>query len=890
MRSRAQTLRIRLAVDTIVDDSTIGFCADTGFERFVNGTSSQQDALVTFNGWQYAVYYKSNRRLALARRQLPGGSWQTFAFAHRLSQDDTHRVAIVGISPGDGKIHLAFDHHNSVLNYLVSRAGLATSPPASWTRSEFLGGPEDVQHFLGSAPNPSIFDQVTYVRFVTTPDDKLQFFWRTGMSGNGQSHLAEYDGNWTYLGQFSYPAGDYVADMNGDGNDDTSANRNAYFNGVTYNYVSKRLHISWTWREETPLYLIANHDLAYAYSDDAGRTWHNGQGAMIARAMEGVRADELIGIGSPGHIAASIAVGRLLMNQEGQTVDSQGRFHVIVSHAPDELYFPIASTQDFHNERQAHARAVHYWRDHDGTWYSTVLPFDNLADRPKIAFDAHDNACVILPRLRIVAASAASNWTDWQIVYDDDRFFGDPVIDTYRLREENVLSVYCQEANDCASPTTVLHVVDLLIGENLAVGKPLTASSEKPENQSGFGPARLSNDGDIETAWVSTAGPTLDQPQWLQIDLNSSHIVTRVEVVSRARYGPRDVVVEVSPDANAHNFVPVASATLPNLQGPHTFSFVPIAAKFVRLVITSSYDPRRPQNPRNVQVAEFRIYGRPLGAKLAVQDVQVDAFQPDHPAGETTDGDLRPESRWSAESVDGRGQRIQYDLGQTRTVGAVAIAWYKGDQRQAYFDIQASNDGSLWRVVYPGGVGSGATRALQVYDFADLQARYVKIVGYGNSGNSWNSITEVNIFAGNAIPDNALPQILSSDSAFPLITASDYQSYGRRPENTNDGRLNTRWSALGDGQWIQYDLGQARTVGSVAIAWYRGDRRQAYFDVRVSSDGLWWRTVYPGGVSSGTTRHLQTVDFPDAQARCVRIVGYGNAQNNWNSITEINVP
>ena len=49
-------------------------------------------------------------------------------------------------------------------------------------------------------------------------------------------------------------------------------------------------------------------------------------------------------------------------------------------------------------------------------------------------------------------------------------------------------------------------------------------------------------------------------------------------------------------------------------------------------------------------------------------------------------------------------------------------------------------------------------------------------------------------------------------------------------------------------------------------------------------------TVYPDGVSSGTTKNLQTFDFPDVQARYVRIVGYGNSQNNWNSITEISIP
>lgn len=49
---------------------------------------------------------------------------------------------------------------------------------------------------------------------------------------------------------------------------------------------------------------------------------------------------------------------------------------------------------------------------------------------------------------------------------------------------------------------------------------------------------------------------------------------------------------------------------------------------------------------------------------------------------------------------------------------------------------------------------------------------------------------------------------------------------GNVAANTLDSNLNTRWSAQGDGVWIQYDLGTTQNVGSVSIAWHKGDTRR----------------------------------------------------------------
>ncbi len=70
------------------------------------------------------------------------------------------------------------------------------------------------------------------------------------------------------------------------------------------------------------------------------------------------------------------------------------------------------------------------------------------------------------------------------------------------------------------------------------------------------------------------------------------------------------------------------------------------------------------------------------------------------------------------------------------------IAWYRGNERQASFDIQTSADSINWKLVFKG-LSSGKTTLFERYDVTLSSVRYVRIVCHGNSINSWNSITEV---------------------------------------------------------------------------------------------------------------------------------------------------
>lgn len=125
-------------------------------------------------------------------------------------------------------------------------------------------------------------------------------------------------------------------------------------------------------------------------------------------------------------------------------------------------------------------------------------------------------------------------------------------------------------------------------------------------------------------------------------------------------------------------------------------------------------------------------------------------------AANTLDGDLN--SRWSA---GGDGQWISYDLGRYELVTSIDIAFYLGNTRTATFDVQTSCDNLAWRTWLTNAVSSGTTVALQNFDLPDFPARYVRIVGHGNSVNNFNSLTEVVIHSSPALDVDAdgLPDV-----------------------------------------------------------------------------------------------------------------------------------
>ena len=265
---------------------------------------------------------------------------------------------------------------------------------------------------------------------------------------------------------------------------------------------------------------------------------------------------------------------------------------------------------------------------------------------------------------------------------------------------------------------------------------------------------------------------------------------------------------------------------------------------------------------------------------LPIASVTASSFQNGSTLPENAiDGDFG--TRWSAR---GDGQWIQFELAAPSALGAVEIAWYNGDQRQAFFDVETSADGQVWTQVFAGESSGTKTELERHRVVGDAPVQYVRIVGHGNSarkGSQWNSITEVRLYG----------EPSASAVSVNSVSASRFQD-NHLPENAIDGDFGTRWTARGRGEWIQFNLEGPSTLAAVEMACYNGDGRQSFFDVAVSEDGQTWVQVLSGGESSGATAELEHYEVAEGvPVQHVRIVGHGNSQRGnagrWNSITEI---
>ncbi len=106
---------------------------------YLNGESFQEDGIVSFQGYQYAAFWNTSRHVVLARRLLPSGAWSELELTdYTNTEGDAHNTISLGVSPGDGTLHLSFDQHDSNLEYRKSITGLLTQPSAAtWTASSF---------------------------------------------------------------------------------------------------------------------------------------------------------------------------------------------------------------------------------------------------------------------------------------------------------------------------------------------------------------------------------------------------------------------------------------------------------------------------------------------------------------------------------------------------------------------------------------------------------------------------------------------------------------------------------------------------------------------------------------------------------------------------------
>ncbi|MDA3879489.1 MAG: BNR-4 repeat-containing protein [Prolixibacteraceae bacterium] len=398
-----------------------------------NFASFQQNAIMTYNGYQYVTYWNNTSRVCLARKKLPIGEWEEIVFTdYTVSPSrvaDNHYTISMGICENNGTIHLSYDHHNDDLNYRISVPGLANSPDDFvWDASSF-GSNRD---FL-VAGNRVV--NVTYPRFISKPNGDLLFECRLGWSGDGDDFLWEYsadNGTWQYLGEY----------LNG-----TDVGENAYINGLHYD-PSGRLHVSWVWRQTPDAQ--TNHDVYYAYSDDDGRTWNNSDGQQVGTLSNPM------GMHSPGLKGWTVGTNRGLINQESQAVDNNGNIHILQSYIDEG----VANT-GFWNSRINNGKLRHIYRDNSGTWHSDVVG-PSTRNRSEIAVDENNNVYVVAPNYRIYFASAADNWQTWEKfdISESAAAINEGLIDREALLNEQVLSFVFSHADNDGKIIVPYYLID----------------------------------------------------------------------------------------------------------------------------------------------------------------------------------------------------------------------------------------------------------------------------------------------------------------------------------------------------------------------------------------------------------------------------------------------
>ncbi len=108
-------------------------------------------------------------------------------------------------------------------------------------------------------------------------------------------------------------------------------------------------------------------------------------------------------------------------------------------------------------------------------------------------------------------------------------------------------------------------------------------------------------------------------------------------------------------------------------------------------------------------------------------------------AAGAVDGNL--ETRWNGWDD---GATLTADLGETVDVAAVAATFYKGNERNYYFDIEVSVDGENWtRVLEAQASPITLDKEFAMFAFPEaVKARYVRYVGHNSSSNNANNIWE----------------------------------------------------------------------------------------------------------------------------------------------------
>lgn len=273
---------------------------------------------------------------------------------------------------------------------------------------------------------------------------------------------------------------------------------------------------------------------------------------------------------------------------------------------------------------------------------------------------------------------------------------------------------------------------------------------------------------------------------------------------------------------------------------------------------------------------------------VPIENIDASSQQGEHTSKMAIDGKFL--SRWSAK---GEGESLTLEFASKTKINGIEISFLKGDERTQSFEVAA--DGTT---VLKKQESSGKTLALERFPFKPIEASSITTKGFGNSQNSWNSLTEL-IVCG-VEEQNATTSKDESKELCSKVEKLDISKVGASADDSEnraasviDGDLKTRWSMEGpEEQDISLELEKPMTVTEIGLAVFEGDKTKQFFDVMVETEEHGWEEVVIDG-ESVKGNGIESYDLGMRGVKTVKIVCYGMEDIDsgegieMNSFTEI---
>lgn len=263
----------------------------------------------------------------------------------------------------------------------------------------------------------------------------------------------------------------------------------------------------------------------------------------------------------------------------------------------------------------------------------------------------------------------------------------------------------------------------------------------------GSASASLAVDGDENTRWESDWQNT---QEWIYLDLGKITDITSIDLKWEGAYAKKYSIQFSDDEITWEN-----QRSITNGAAGWVTHDVSGEARFVRILCEEKGAPAY-----GYSLFEFRVYGRngltkppvnygenlAMGKKVTASSVQKEWWMDPNGTGIYDQTNVLAEN-----AVDGKNntswhsdaksdQWIYIDLGAETEIGRIIVNW--NEDAASTYDIDISNDASTWTTIYRELKGRPEVKNIPL----KVNAKYIRIYGYGSYSNNGFSIKELEVY------------------------------------------------------------------------------------------------------------------------------------------------